>query len=283
MRQVVTKAVVAVSGGIDSVVLLDILTRQTKDLIVAHVDHGIRADSGEDEALVRELAERYELPYETTKLDLGPGASEEVARDARYSWLESVRERYDAATIATAHHRDDVYETMIMNMMRGTGWRGLSSLRETPARYRPLLSWTKLQIVDYATSQRLAWREDSTNDDMKYARNRIRHGVMPYVSQAKRTRLSELYESQLALRGEIEAEVQRLVGSYVTSEGLDRHALIMVPDDVAYELLRAWLGESLETMRYRDLLVFIKTGKNGAKWSLDKSRFVMIKNQRLIV
>lgn len=263
--------------------MLDMLAQQTRNLVVAHVDHGIRSDSAKDEALVRELAMHHELPYETTKLELGSGASEEAARNARYTWLESVREKHGASAIVTAHHRDDVYETMIMNLMRGTGWRGLCSLRETPTRHRPLLDWSKSRIVEYATNYRLQWREDSTNDDMRYLRNRIRHGVMPYVSESQRQQLDELYKAQLALRKQIDTGAQRVVENHKTHEGLDRHVLIMVSDNVAYELLRAWLGESLEAPRLRDLLLFAKTGKNGAKWSLDKNRFVALKGRHLIV
>lgn len=283
MAQAHNPLVVAVSGGIDSVVLLDMLRRGPAPLIVAHVDHGIRSDGDQDEALVRSLASEYDLPYETTQLRLGPSASEDVARQARYAWLESVRRKYQASAIVTAHHQDDVLETMYLNIERGTGWRGLCSLRETPTRQRPLLSTSKQQIVQYAIEHSLEWRDDSTNDDLRYRRNWVRYGVMPRLPRDKRQQLVDLYESQCALRLDIESELDKLGQVFADDHGLRRYDIIMLPDDAAYEVLRQWLGQSLERARLRDLLLFAKTAKEGAKWSLDADRFVVIKNSHLIV
>lgn len=275
--------VVAVSGGIDSVVLLDMLRRESTSLIVAHVEHGIRDDTHEDEALVRRLAEEYGLPYVSTKLSLGADASEDTARLARYEWLESVRVKHDAVTIATAHHQDDVLETIYLNIVRGTGWRGLCSLRQTLSRTRPLLTWSKQRVVEYAIEHGLQWREDSTNDDLRYLRNRIRHGVISRLTMAQRQQLFRLYEKQVSLRDKLEVELSEITAQFTSDGGLRRYELIMVPDEVAYELLREWLGYSLEQSRLRDLLLFAKTAREGAKWSLDAERFVTIKKQRLIV
>lgn len=281
--QAKTLLVVAVSGGIDSVALLDILRRQTTSLIVAHVEHGIRDDTHEDEALVRRLAEAYGLPYVSTKLSLGARASEDLARQARYEWLETVRAEHGASAIATAHHQDDVLETIYLNIVRGTGWRGLCSLRQTPTRVRPLLSWSKQRIVEYAIERGLEWREDSTNDDLRYLRNRIRHGIMPRLTATHRQQLFGLYEKQVTLRDQLETECEKVTTDFTFKGGLRRYELIMVPDTVAYELLREWLGCSLEQSRLRDLLLFAKTAREGAKWSLDSERFITIKEQRLIV
>lgn len=274
---------VAVSGGVDSIVLLDMLIRTHKPLIVAHVNHGIREESGDDESFVRELAGRFGLPYLTTKLSLGSSASEDTARQARYKWLDLQRELCGASAVVTAHHQDDVLETMIINLVRGTGWRGLCSLRETNYRHRPLLSMSKAEIVAYALEHKLAWREDRTNESVKYLRNRIRFLVMPRLDGLQRQQLIELYTSQSDLRININSEVERVYDLYVDESALRRHPLIMMPDEVAYELLRAWLGEPLEQARMRDLLLFCKTARENTKWSLDGERFVAAKNNRLIV
>lgn len=275
--------VVAVSGGIDSVVLLDMLVQRGVELVVAHVDHGIRSDSHEDEALVRRLAESHGLPFVSTKLALGSLASEELARQKRYEWLEVIRSQYKAAAIATAHHQDDVLETIVINLLRGTGWRGLCSLRETGTRHRPLLGWDKARIVGYAIEHSLEWREDSTNEDIRYLRNRIRHQVIPRFAPQERQGLLGLYQMQLKLREEVSGELQPLLSRYSQNGAIGRYPLVMVPDEVAYELLRAWLGQPLERQRMRDLLLFCKTGREGTKWSLDGARFVAIKEHRLIV
>lgn len=275
--------IVAVSGGVDSAVLLDLLVASKSSLIVAHANHGIRSDSDEDEAFVRRLAETHGVPFVSVRLGLGPDASEEAARQARYAWLEAVQEQFSAVAVVTAHHEDDILETICINISRGTGWRGLCSLRETTYRKRPLLAWSKADVIAYALDHDLEWREDSTNDSPRYLRNRIRHGVIPRLTTLQRRSLRSLYDSQLGLRARIDTEGRQLCDLFSEDGRLMRHPLIMSSDPVSMELLRVWLGESLERARLRDLLLFAKTARSGAKWSLDKRRFVEATPRHLIV
>lgn len=280
--------IVAVSGGLDSVTLLDMLAglqrrHPSLKLVIAHVDHGIRSDSYLDAEHVKGLAERYGLPYEMTWLQLGSGASEEVAREARYAWLETVRAKYRAEGIITAHHQDDVLETILLNFQRGTGWRGLASLRTADERYRPLLEASKASLVRYAIDNDLVWREDRTNDDVRYARNYIRHGVLPRVEGAARTKLLRLAEKQRDLREKIEAEVLKTLTDVKDEVGLSRHKLIMMPDAVALEVLRAATGGKHEPFHLRRLLHFAKTGRQGSVLNLSKGKNALLTRQRLIV
>ena len=124
------KYIVAVSGGVDSVALLHMLKHHSPhELVVAHVDHAIRSDSEVDVWHVAALAKDYELPFETTRLTLGPQPSEESLRRERYKWLYEVKQKHQADGIATAHHQDDLLETIALNFHRGTGWRGIASVR----------------------------------------------------------------------------------------------------------------------------------------------------------
>src|SRR5882724_1815869 len=126
--------VVATSGGVDSMALLHLLYQMSRDsdagwwLTVAHFDHGIRSDSAEDRQLVQAIARQYGLPFVYDEGRLGPGASEATARQARYSFLHQVLGASGARAIMTAHHQDDVLETAIFNLIRGTGRKGLTSL-----------------------------------------------------------------------------------------------------------------------------------------------------------
>src|SRR5437764_343012 len=123
------KYVVAVSGGVDSVALLDMLARSDDlKLVVAHFDHGIRKDSAKDRKFVEDLAKNYDLPFVYEEGHLGSGTSEAVARGARYDFLHRVKKSHGAQAIITAHHQDDVLETAIINLLRGTGRKGLTSL-----------------------------------------------------------------------------------------------------------------------------------------------------------
>src|SRR5688572_27728765 len=123
------KYIVAVSGGVDSMVLLHLLSQHSQsELIVAHFDHGIRPDSAEDRKLVEKTAKKYGLEFVYREGELGPGASEAEAREARYGFLQIIKVKHNAKAIVTAHHQDDMLETAIINMLRGTGRKGLSSL-----------------------------------------------------------------------------------------------------------------------------------------------------------
>lgn len=274
--------IAAISGGVDSAVMLDMLKKQNSTIVVAHVNHGIRPTSGEDERFVRELAKQAGMPFESIRLALGPGASEDLARQQRYKWLEKLREKYRADAIATAHHEDDILETIIINLLRGTGWRGLASLRETPTRRRPLLGYSKAAIISYAIEHGLEWREDETNDTSRYLRNRVRSLVVAHCSSADRQRLRVLYDSQVSLRQLIENETTRLYNIFCEDGRLLRYPLIMAPDAVSSELLRAWLPYPLETSRIRDLLMFVKTAQTGAKWSLDGTSYILASHHRFI-
>lgn len=273
------KYVVAVSGGVDSAVMLDMLVKAGQhELVVAHVNHGIRADSDEDEALIRQLASHYHLPFLSTKLALGSNASEDTARQARHSWLKEVARQEAADVIATAHHQSDVIETIAINIVRGTGWRGLCSLRETSQYVRPLLTWEKSQIIEYAIENTLQWREDSTNYDVKYLRNYLRQGVLGRLTPADITKLYQLYRRQCQLLTEIETELM-----HIRTHRHNVHFLTMIDQKSAHELLRDWLQEPLEAKRLADLWLFVKTAKNGSRWSLDKTRFVAIQDGQLVV
>lgn len=257
--------IVAVSGGVDSAVLLDMLVEaNSADMVVAHVDHGIRSDSQSDAALVKRQAEKYGLRYEVVELHLGADTSEEEARIARYEWLDGLREKYGATAVVTAHHQDDLIETIIINLQRGTGWRGLCSLRETEVRKRPMLILSKASIVSYAIERDLEWREDSTNDDLRYRRNYIRHGIMPRIDSKSRREFIKLYNAQLALRPEIENKVDSVSREATRGKGLSRYWLIMLPDTVALEVLRSACG-SLVTQQLERLLLFAKTARVAAK------------------
>ena len=229
------KLVVAVSGGVDSVVLLDKFVREAKyDLIVAHVDHGIRPDSGKDAALVKKLAASHNLPFELAALKLGSSASELRAREARYTFLRQVAHKYDAM-IATAHHKNDLYESIAINVVRGTGWRGLAVL-DSPGIIRPLLDMTKREIIDYATKHDLKWHEDSTNSDTKFLRNKLRP-LMNRLDDMDKRGLEYLHERQISLKTTIVQEVLKFLSSEDARSS--RYFMTMVHDSVSDELLRA--------------------------------------------
>ncbi len=185
------RVLVAVSGGLDSIVLLDVLRRLTDklrcDWIVGHVDHGLRgADSTGDAAFVQSLGASLGLPVHIHRLDAsdleavkGHGR-EGAARVARLAALEGIADRVGAARIAVAHTADDRAETVLYRLARGTGPTGLRGILPVRGIFiRPFIRVSRNEVLDYARTRRLTWREDTTNADLSIARNRIRHRVLP--------------------------------------------------------------------------------------------------------
>lgn len=238
------KYVVAVSGGVDSVSLLHALTRQPAlELVVAHFDHGIRPDSAADQRFVAELARRYKLPYMYDTAALGAGASEATAREHRYRFLRQARRQTGAQAIVTAHHQDDLLETAILNLLRGTGPLGLTALAETDELRRPLLAVPKPEIIKYARRQGLEWREDSTNQDEHYRRNYVRRHFMPRLSAADRLSLLNLIGQTQKINSDINGLVAKLLDQNGNDGRLDRRWFNALPHDVSKEVLASWLRQ----------------------------------------
>jgi tRNA(Ile)-lysidine synthase len=274
------KWVVAVSGGVDSMVLLHVLVhsagrptnpgdRNSKPrYIVAHFDHGIRPDSAEDAAFVRDLANRCGLQFFTERAELGAGASEAVARRARYGFLHRVECEVGAEGIVTAHHQDDLLETMILNLQRGTGSRGLNSLRSTARMLRPLLGTSKKDISAYAQKHHLVWREDSTNKDMIYARNRVRHQVLSKFSESQKASLLRANQTAARLNDEIFDLVNEYLQSQPSETTLDRQQFVALPDVVAREVLAQWLRSHTDVEISRKMIKrlaeAIRSGRNNS-------------------
>jgi tRNA(Ile)-lysidine synthetase-like protein len=234
--------VVAVSGGVDSMALLHLL-KQLPDvqIVVAHFDHGIREDSLQDRLLVQQVAKAYKLPFVYGSGNLGSRVSEAEARQARYNFLHKVREASGSRAIITAHHKDDALETAIINMIRGTGRRGLTSLKSTDIVKRPLLQYPKADLMDYAKARKLQWREDSTNSSTAYLRNHIRRNVLTRFSPADKQKLHDILNTVHAVNQEADKIIQEFLQRNSYGNRLKRHEFIQLPHAAALEVMAAWL------------------------------------------
>lgn len=194
--------ILAVSGGIDSVVMLDYLAHNCDEpLFIAHFDHGIRSNSHEDAEFVERLAKEYKLSFKCGRAKLGADCSEAAAREARYHFLFDLAKKH-SASVCVAHHADDIIESIIINLLRGTGWRGLAPM-QNPDIERPLHAWRKTEIYRYAADHNLSFRQDPTNVEDAYLRNRVRE-KLHYFPEAGKQKLLELHTSQCLLRKEID-------------------------------------------------------------------------------
>jgi tRNA(Ile)-lysidine synthase len=272
--------IVAVSGGVDSVVLLDMLSQQPKlDLIVAHFDHGIRKDSHEDCLLVTKLAKNYNLVCVCKEAKLGPATSEETARNARYAFLKSTMREYRADAIITAHHQDDSIETAAINLVRGTNRRGLSSLRSTATIKRPLLTFTKTELVSYALKHGLSWREDITNYDENYLRNKIRH-QLNLASKTNKKQFLALIQTEAKLNDEIDSVINDLISQHSKSKNLNRQWFVSLPYIVSKEILARWLAlnkvSNINQKRLEQLVTNLKTATPGKLLDVNKSKVLAV-------
>lgn len=179
----------AISGGLDSVVLAHLLHLSGFSFSMAHCNFGLRGEeSEEDEIFIRELASRlsvkvYVKNFETKSYGEARGISTQMAaRELRYTWFQELSQHFGFAGILIAHHLDDQMETILLNLLRGTGIEGIYGMSDARENIiRPLLPFSREELRDFALKEAYAWREDSTNSEIDYKRNFIRHRVMSQV------------------------------------------------------------------------------------------------------
>jgi len=190
------RVLLAVSGGIDSMVMAELFYRTGLPFAIAHVNFGLRGtESDADADFVQNKAKQYEVPFHLTRFDTKAVTQERgisiqmAARELRYAWFAQLVDHNGYASLATAHHKNDVLETLLLNLTRGTGLAGLHGIAARQdesiagVMIRPLLFATRDELAIYATEQGVLFREDSSNVDDKYARNRIRHHVVPVLAE----------------------------------------------------------------------------------------------------
>lgn len=187
--------IIGVSGGPDSVALLDLMQNTAKELdlkiIAAHLNHGLRGkESDEDEIFVQNLAKKYGNICVTGKTDVAELQKtqklslEDAARQARYAFFYRIKEEYSADFILLGHNRDDNIETMLMNLIRGCGVKGLIGILMAQGDIvRPVLDFSKKELEEYCAIKKLPYRYDSTNSDTKFRRNYIRHVLIPAIEK----------------------------------------------------------------------------------------------------
>ncbi|WP_456420416.1 tRNA lysidine(34) synthetase TilS [Lutibacter sp.] len=185
------KLLIAISGGIDSAVLTHLFYQLNFSISLAHCNFMLRGkESKKDEQFVKELGEKLKVPtftiqFETKKYALENSISTQMAaRDLRYNWFQKITQENNIDFILTAHQKDDVIETFIINLTRGTGLDGLTGIPEVNGNIiRPLLPFDRNDILIYATKNKLQWREDQSNSSLKYVRNKIRHKIVPVLKE----------------------------------------------------------------------------------------------------
>ena len=298
--------VLAVSGGIDSMVMVHLFTALREEwnlqLAVAHINHQLRGDESDgDESFVRRIAESMGIPFFCKRVDtLGlvdeTGLSkQEAARDARYEFFEEVRQEVKADSVATAHQADDNAETVLMNALRGAGIRGLSGIpqrREPGTIIRPMLTFRRRDIEQYAGDCKVQYRTDSSNDSTKYRRNYLRHTIIPMLESSSESdviaSLNKLSASMRQLDEMISQEVRLSLkeAGFLPNEsepslgiGFLRSKAPYLQEGIVLEILRN-LGADVESEKVHRLLQLCEL-KTGSVVQLSKSLHVYRDRDRL--
>lgn len=272
------KKIVAVSGGADSMVMLDLMRRQfpASELVVATFDHGTRESSKADADFVEREAK---VKFYRGVIQLGAGISEEMAREKRYGFLRKVAFG-EKGEIYTAHHLDDLVETVAINLIRGTGWRGLAVLNSAGVR-RPFIDGTfgevfdKRKILQYAAERGIVFRQDPTNSDERYLRNRVRKRVLNMTPEQKK-KIYGLWQRQVEIAREIDEILETVLPEDLKYE---RAWFETLDEKVALEVLRAGLlraGVSATRPQILEFYQAILEYDTGKKFNLPNDKLVVM-------
>jgi tRNA(Ile)-lysidine synthase len=246
------RILLAVSGGIDSIVMAHLFKEAGYDCTLAHCNFQLRGDdSEEDEGFVRSLASYLEIPIMVKRFDVEAEMKEHgislqmAARDLRYAWFEELLTEHSLDRVATAHNQNDSVDTFFLNLSRGSGIRGLKGISPSRGRIiRPLLFASRSQIESYQKSQRIEYREDSSNRETKYQRNKIRHDVLPVMEQINPGFL-EVMEGNMTRIGEVfeiyDQSIQKIRHELFTEK--NGKITIAIEKLRALSPLRTWLYE----------------------------------------
>lgn len=291
-----TPVLAAVSGGADSVALLHILAEGGRDVVAAHCNFHLRgAESDRDEAFVRDLCGRMGVELLVTHFDTRSVAAERhvsiemAARDLRYEWFGKILDERGIPCVAVAHHADDAAETMLLNMTRGTGPRGLTGMKTRQGRVvRPLLSMSREDIENYCKAKGLCYVSDSSNASDDFARNKIRHHVVPVLKAINPSFLATMRANASHMAGVMavfEQAVRRFEAVSVRRNGatmrIDADALRATPDAKPYlfEILapRGFSADAIARMA-----MCVSKGLSGKAFYADGLRAVVDRKEVIV-
>jgi tRNA(Ile)-lysidine synthase len=275
------KLMVGLSGGMDSVVLTHALKALGYDLTTAHLNHCLRgADSDADEAFVRQLSREWELPCISRQTEIPKkGNLEANAREVRYAFLEEARKAHKADYIVVAHHFDDQIETILMHEKRGAGLRGqcgMSLLKGNILRPMLNISWT--EIENYAKEHRLEYHHDQTNDDLNFARNHLRHELIPKLRQAKdfEQSIRDKMTNARQKLADLEVKSKLWITENLRNDRFDRYVFAELSKDLQAEILLNLLGQQdIYSKMLGRLMDFIAHGRTGKELAVKDRLFVI--------
>ena len=290
-----TPILVALSGGADSMALLHLLLKSGYNCIAAHCNFSLRGiESDEDEQFVRKTCEQWNVECFTKKFDTYIYAKENkisvemAARDLRYEWFYELADKLNIDFIATGHHGDDSVETFLLNLVRGTGLRGLTGISPQKDKLiRPLLFATSDEIKAYCAENKITYRTDSTNDDTKFVRNKIRHKLIPLFKEINPSFFRTMHNNMEYLK-EVsylyENEIEKVKKKIVSEDG--DMLLISKQKLQDYSLKNSFLFELLREKGFSGTMIdniIDSLGKTSGKQFLTEKYRLIIDRHNLIL
>ncbi len=286
------KIILAISGGPDSVCLLDVFSRLQKkyslELIIAHVNYNLRGeDSIEDEKFVQDLATKYNLEIFAQSIEIPKKKiSENYLRNIRYDFFEKLRADYNFDFIATAHNADDQVETFLMRIIRGSGMSGLTAMKfKNEKIIRPLLSASRKEILEYLLERNLTYRTDRTNSQNLYLRNKIRNKLIPSLEKDFNPKIKEtIFDSLISISQDSEYLEKTALKN---SKSLEIKKLEKLHPAILRRVLRNNLKntkgdlKNISTNNIEEIIKIIKSTKNKTQNVILKGLKITKKNDKL--
>ncbi|WP_333909544.1 tRNA lysidine(34) synthetase TilS [Tenacibaculum aiptasiae] len=311
------KLLIAISGGVDSVVLTHLLHQLKFDISLAHCNFQLRGkESDLDEIFINDLGKKLSLSTHTIQLKTDEYAKKYklsiqlAARKLRYDWFNQLAKEHDFDYILTAHHADDNLETFLINLTRGTGLEGLTGIPvKNDNIVRPLLVFSREEIKNFATTNAIQWREDASNSETKYLRNKIRHQIIPVLKEVNPSLLNSFIKTNEFLKQSqqiVDDKIKEISSEVLVNKGdiikIDIKKILSFSNpkaylyqllkgykftewDDVYNLIYAQSGKKVSTNFYtllkdRDFLLLLRTNKNS---SSENERVIIYKENTQIV
>ena len=305
------KLVLGVSGGPDSIAMLDILNEIRMDkkndlnfqIVVAHINHMIREEADDDEKFVKDFCKKKNIEFYSKSIDVQKLANtnkigtEEAGRNARYEFFDEILKKTKSNKVAIAHNKNDKAETIIMNFMRGSGISGLKGIEEKRGKYiRPLIECERIEIEDYCEKNNLQPRVDKTNFENEYTRNKIRNIVIPYVKREFNPniintldRLSELVKEEEEY---IEKQVKKSYYNLIVEETekqivldlrkFNQEEKVIKSRLVLYTIMRLFgTSKGIEKIHVEDIIKLCNNNIGNKYLTPNKNIKILVKNHKI--
>lgn len=287
------KVIVGFSGGPDSCAMTFILSKLAKkynlEIIIAYFNHNWRIEeSHEEEIFALEFSKKINAQFYTSKAPLDYPKTEEAARELRYNFFENCMKKYNSEIVFLGHNKNDNIETLIYRVIKGTGIKGLCSIpQQRENYYRPMLTISKEDILNFLEKNNIEYKFDSSNNDVKYKRNLIRKEILPIFEKINPNYLNNienLIQNAISSREIIDSEIEKVKNKLIVSnEIVNREDFIQETKSVRYEILNDFLGDKLKYRNYKNIKKFddfILNNKNS-QISVNRELFLKIKKNKI--